>query len=96
MGWRSLLLAVAAAVSGTAVGLVLRSRHGEYAEIAYQAVARLAGGACLAVMLIAFALAVDWLVQVARRIRRYRDQALVSLSRALPGARALGPARPAL
>ena len=96
MGWRSLLLTFAAAASVTAVALVLRSRQGEHVEIAYQVVARLAGGACLAVMLIAFALAVDWLGQIARKVRRYRDQGLIALSRSLPGERALGPARPAL
>ena len=96
MGWRSLLLTFAAAASVTAVGLVLRSRQGEYVELAYQVVARLAGGACLAVMLVAFALAVDWLGQLGRRIERYRDRALVGLSRALPGTRTFGRARTAL
>ncbi len=96
MGWRSFVLTFAAAASVTAVGLVLRSRHGEYVEIAYQVVARLAGAACLALMLVAFVLAVAWLAELGRRVRRYRDQALFSLSQALPGARTLGPARPAL
>ena len=96
MGWRSLFLTFASAAAVTAAGLVLRSRHGEYVDIAYQVVARLAGGAWLAVMLVAFVLAVDWLGQVGHRIRRQRDQSLLALARALPGARTLGPARPAL
>ena len=96
MGWRSLALTFAVAASVTAVGLTLRSHQGEYVDIAYQAVARLAGGAWLAVMLVAFVLAVDWLGQVGHRIRRQRDQSLLALARALPGARTLGPARPAL
>jgi len=96
MGWRSLVVTFAAAASLTAVGFILRSRHGEYVDIAYQVVSRLAGGAWLAVMLVAFVLAVDWLGQVGHRIRRQRDQSLLALARALPGARTLGPARPAL
>jgi hypothetical protein len=83
MGWRSLVVTFAAAASLTAVGFILRSRHGESVENAYQVIARLAGGAWLAMMLVGFVLAVDWLRQVGHRIRRYRDQSLLALSRAL-------------
>ena len=83
MGWRSLVVTFAAATSVTAVGFILRSRHGEYVDIAYQVVARLAGGAWLAVTLVGFVLAVVWLGQVGHRIRRYRDEALLALARAL-------------
>jgi len=55
MGWRSLVVTFAAAASLTTVGFILRSHHGEYVDIAYQVVARLAGGAWLAVMLVALA-----------------------------------------
>jgi hypothetical protein len=76
VGWRALLLTVAAAGLLTAAGLILQEQHGEYVEIAYQAVARLAGAACLTVMLVAITVVVDWLHQLTVTLQRHIDRAL--------------------
>jgi len=75
-GWRALLLTLAAAGLLTAAGIILRSQHGEYFDVAYQMVARLAGAACLTVILVAIAVVADWLHELSVTLQRQVDRAL--------------------
>ena len=76
VGWRALLLTLVPAGLLTMSGIILRSQRDEYFDIAYQVVARLAGAACLTVMLVAIAVVADWLHQLGLTLRRQVDRAL--------------------
>jgi hypothetical protein len=85
-GWRGLVLSLALAGLLSALALMLRQQPGAYFDFGYQVAARLAGAACLTVMLVAINVVVDWLHRQSVRLQRHLDQALLAVSRELPTA----------